>query len=83
MKKSKDSAYEMIKYIDIDKTSLNAATIGPAAIAGSMPILAKKIGEKTPKKLPVKQAPISPDPTITARANGLAPKGEEPIKFIR
>lgn len=47
----------------MEKKSLNAVTIGPEATAGSTPILEKKRGEKTPKRVPTKQAPKSPQLT--------------------
>ena len=53
-------------------------TIGPAETAGSMPIRAKKRGEKTPRIVPTKQPPKSPIPTIEPIAAGLAPPRAPP-----
>ena len=61
----------MMKYIDIDITSFNAVTIGPEATAGSIPIFSKNIGDKTPKKVPAKQAPVKPRLTINPKAGEL------------
>ena len=43
----------------MDKKSLNAVIMGPAATAGSIPILENKRGEKTPKRT-VTGLPVSP-----------------------
>ena len=57
--------------------------MGPDEIAGSIPIFEKKRGEKTPKKVPVKQAPINPVPITTPKARGLAPNPDLVIKSIK
>ena len=46
-------------------------TTGPAEIAGSTPIRAKKSGENTPSKVPAKQPPKRPIPTMAPTTNGL------------
>ena len=51
-------------------TSLHAATIGPEAIAGSIPILEKKIGDNVPSVVAVTQAPNTPALTILATKIG-------------
>ncbi len=58
-------------YINVDKTSLKAVTIGPEATAGSIRNLAKKKGESVPSKVAIKQAPNKPVPTINPKRTGL------------
>jgi len=64
----------------MERKSLNAVMIGPEAIAGSIPSLAKKNGEKTPRREPERHAPKSPTPTITPTRAGAAEHAAIPKK---
>ena len=69
--------------MDIERKSLHAVTIGPEATAGSIPIRAKNKGEKTPSKVPVRQAPTSPAPTMRPTAAGPIVAPATPTKSKR
>ena len=57
---------------------MNAVTMGPAEIAGSIPMREKKSGEKTPKKVPAKHPPMSGIAASADKAPWIIP-----LRFIR